>query len=98
MPPRCLCPVIGPLPLSRLNVKKVTLSDPGWTDIGATNGVVTTLLEGLGYDTQIYLLGVPVGFESLKNGEIDAFMGNWMPAQKGLSKSIKMILMLCVLI
>ncbi len=63
--------------------KKVTLSDPGWTDIGATNGVVTTLLEGLGYDTQVYLLGVPVGFESLKNGEIDAFMGNWMPAQKG---------------
>jgi glycine betaine/proline transport system substrate-binding protein len=35
----------------------------------------------MGYDTQVYLLSVPVGFESLKNGEIDAFMGNWMPAQ-----------------
>ncbi len=62
--------------------KKVTFSDPGWTDIGATNGVATTLLETLGYKTQVYLLSVPVGFESLKNGEIDAFMGNWMPAQK----------------
>ncbi|MDE8603290.1 choline ABC transporter substrate-binding protein [Marinomonas sp. RSW2] len=61
--------------------KKVTFSDPGWTDIGATNGVATTLLKAMGYDTQVYLLSVPVGFESLKNGEIDAFMGNWMPAQ-----------------
>jgi glycine betaine/proline transport system substrate-binding protein len=61
--------------------KKVTFSDPGWTDIGAINGVATTLLKAMGYDTQVYLLSVPVGFESLKNGEIDAFMGNWMPAQ-----------------
>ncbi|OZG74806.1 glycine/betaine ABC transporter substrate-binding protein [Hahella sp. CCB-MM4] len=61
---------------------EVRFTDPGWTDIGATNGVVTTLLEGLGYKTTITLLGVPIGFESLKNGEIDIFMGNWMPAQQ----------------
>jgi glycine betaine/proline transport system substrate-binding protein len=61
--------------------KKVTFSDPGWTDIGATNGVATTLLKAMGYETQVYFLSVPVGYESLKNKEIDAFMGNWMPAQ-----------------
>ncbi|MDW6001352.1 choline ABC transporter substrate-binding protein [Vibrio mangrovi] len=66
--------------------KKVTLSDPGWSDIGATNGVVTTLLEGLGYQTEVYLLGVPVGFKSLKSGEVDVFMGNWMPAQKNYAE------------
>lgn len=63
--------------------QKVTFSDPGWTDIGATNGITTTLLEALGYQTEVFLLGVPVGFESLKSGEIDLFMGNWMPAQTG---------------
>jgi glycine betaine/proline transport system substrate-binding protein len=61
----------------------VTFSDPGWTDIGATNGITTTLLDALGYQTEVFLLGVPVGFESLKSGEIDLFMGNWMPAQTG---------------
>ena len=61
----------------------LTFSDPGWTDIGATNGVATTLLNGLGYQTKVLLLGVPVGFESLKSGEVDIFMGNWMPAQTG---------------
>ena len=63
--------------------QKVTFSDPGWTDIGATNGITTTLLNALGYQTEVFLLGVPVGFESLKSGEIDLFMGNWMPAQTG---------------
>ncbi|ETI57987.1 choline ABC transporter substrate-binding protein [Marinomonas profundimaris] len=69
--------------------KKVTFSDPGWTDIGATNGVATTLLNAMGYDTQVYLLSVPVGFESLKNGKIDAFMGNWMPAQSAFIDKYK---------
>lgn len=59
----------------------VRFTDPGWTDINATNGVTVTLLEALGYKTDISLLGVPIGFESLKNGEIDVFLGNWMPAQ-----------------
>lgn len=69
--------------------KNVTFSDPGWTDIGATNGVATTLLKAMGYDTQVYLLSVPVGFESLKNGKIDAFMGNWMPAQSAFMDKYK---------
>lgn len=59
----------------------VTMTDPGWTDIGATNGLATTVLEALGYKTDIKLLAVPIGFESIKNGEIDVFLGNWMPAQ-----------------
>lgn len=69
--------------------QNITFSDPGWTDIGATNGITTTLLESLGYHTKILLLGVPVGYESLKNGEIDAFMGNWMPAQKAFIDKYK---------
>ena len=69
--------------------KLVRFTDPGWTDIGATNGVATTVLEGLGYKTNITLLGVPIGFESMKNGEIDVFMGNWMPAQQGFIDKYK---------
>jgi len=60
----------------------VRLSDPGWTDITATNGVATAVLQGLGYKPQISTLSVPVGYEALKTGDIDVFLGNWMPAQQ----------------
>ncbi|KGJ05548.1 glycine betaine/proline transport system substrate-binding protein [Paracoccus halophilus] len=60
----------------------VRLSDPGWTDINATNGVAATLLDALGYRPDIRTLSVPIGYEALKNGETDLFLGNWMPAQQ----------------
>ncbi len=60
----------------------VRLSDPGWTDITATNGIAAELLSGLGYQSEIATLSVPIGYEALKNGETDVFLGNWMPAQQ----------------
>lgn len=60
----------------------VRLSDPGWTDITATNGVAAVLLSGLGYTPDIRTLSVPIGYEALKNGETDVFLGNWLPAQQ----------------
>ena len=60
----------------------VRFSDPGWTDITATNGVATALLQGLGYTPDLRTLSVPVGYEALKNGDTDLFLGNWMPAQQ----------------
>lgn len=60
----------------------VRYSDPGWTDITATNGVAAVLLESLGYTPDIATLSVPVGYEALKNGQTDVFLGNWMPAQQ----------------
>lgn len=62
--------------------KTVRLTDPGWTDITATNGVAAVLLEALGYEADVKTLSVPIGYQSMKNGEIDVFLGNWMPAQK----------------
>lgn len=60
----------------------VRLSDPGWTDITATNGFASAVLEGLGYTADVKSLSVPIGYDSLKSGEIDVFLGNWMPAQQ----------------
>lgn len=60
----------------------VRLSDPGWTDITATNGVAAVVLSGLGYTPDIRTLSVPIGYEALKNGETDVFLGNWLPAQQ----------------
>ena len=59
----------------------VRMSDPGWTDITSTNAMLGVVLQALGYEQDVETLAVPVTYESLKNGDIDAFLGNWMPAQ-----------------
>lgn len=44
--------------------------------------MTSTLLKGMGYNPQVQTLAVPIGFEGLKSGEVDIFLGNWMPAQQ----------------
>ncbi len=63
--------------------KTVRFSDVGWTDITATTAATTTVLKALGYDTEIKILSVPVTYASLKNKDIDVFLGNWMPTMEG---------------
>ncbi|MCY6379504.1 choline ABC transporter substrate-binding protein [Hoeflea prorocentri] len=62
--------------------KTVRFSDVGWTDITATTAATTVVLDALGYDTDIKVLSVPVTYTSLKNGDIDVFLGNWMPTME----------------
>lgn len=60
--------------------KKVRFADVGWTDIQATTGVAHNLLTALGYEPDVQVLAVPVTYTSLKNKDIDVFLGNWMPS------------------
>ncbi|WGD32186.1 choline ABC transporter substrate-binding protein [Ancylobacter sp. WKF20] len=62
--------------------KTVRMSDPGWTDITSTNALAGVVLAGLGYTQDVKTLSVPIGYESMKNGNVDVFLGNWMPAQQ----------------
>ncbi len=64
------------------NCDKVTFSDVGWTDITATTAVTTTVLQALGYETDIKVLSVPVTYTALSSGDIDVFLGNWMPTME----------------
>lgn len=60
----------------------VTFSDVGWTDITATTAATTVILEALGYETDVKVLSVPVTYTSLAKGDIDIFLGNWMPTME----------------
>jgi glycine betaine/proline transport system substrate-binding protein len=60
----------------------ITFADVGWTDITATTAATTTVLEALGYGTDTKLLSVPVTYTSLAAGDIDVFLGNWMPTME----------------
>ncbi|HKC16508.1 MAG TPA: choline ABC transporter substrate-binding protein [Steroidobacteraceae bacterium] len=61
--------------------RSVRLADVGWTDVTATTALFSRLLADLGYQPRTTLLAVPVTFAEMKAGNIDVFLGNWMPAQ-----------------
>jgi glycine betaine/proline transport system substrate-binding protein len=63
--------------------KAVRFADVGWTDITATTAVTSAVLKGLGYEPETQVLAVPVTYASLKNKDIDVFLGNWMPSMTG---------------
>jgi glycine betaine/proline transport system substrate-binding protein len=60
----------------------VIFSDVGWTDITATTAVATHILGALGYETEVQVLSVPVTYTGLAQGDIDVFLGNWMPTME----------------
>jgi glycine betaine/proline transport system substrate-binding protein len=62
--------------------KAVRFSDVGWTDITATTATASMILEALGYQPSVEILSVPVTYTSLKNNDIDVFLGNWMPTME----------------
>ncbi len=61
----------------------IVFSDVGWTDITATTATTTVVLDALGYETDIKILSVPVTYQSLAKGDVDVFLGNWMPTMEG---------------
>jgi len=62
---------------------KVTFSDVGWTDITATTAATTVVLDALGYETNVKILSVPVTYVAMSKGDVDVFLGNWMPTMEG---------------
>jgi glycine betaine/proline transport system substrate-binding protein len=60
--------------------KKIRMADVGWTDNTAQNGLFNVVAKGLGYQTKIDVLALPVILEGLKGGNLDLFLDNWMPS------------------
>ncbi|TIP82671.1 MAG: glycine/betaine ABC transporter substrate-binding protein, partial [Mesorhizobium sp.] len=56
--------------------KPVRFADVGWTDITATTATASVILEALGYEPDVQVLSVPVTYTSLKNKDVDVFLGN----------------------
>jgi glycine betaine/proline transport system substrate-binding protein len=69
-------------PVLAAGCDKITFSDVGWTDITATTAATTLVLEALGYETETKVLSVPVTYTGLAEGDIDVFLGNWMPTME----------------
>lgn len=68
---------------------KVRLAEPGWNDLTFTTGVTTVILDGLGYKAESNLLGLDIIYQSLKNKDLDVFMGYWDPAMVSYYQAYK---------
>jgi glycine betaine/proline transport system substrate-binding protein len=64
--------------------KQVHFSDVGWSCVTATTAIAAAILEGLGYEPKVDVLSVPVTFQGLANGDLDVFLGLWLPTQESM--------------
>ncbi|WP_311064949.1 ABC transporter substrate-binding protein [Halomonas sp. DWK9] len=55
---------------------------PAWPGITVKTEIAEQLLNPLGYDTQTHEIGLQVIYQGMENGDVDAFLGAWLPAQK----------------
>jgi glycine betaine/proline transport system substrate-binding protein len=62
--------------------RTVRFSDVGWTDITATTALTSRMLEALGYRTITQILSIPVTYASIKNRQIDVYLGDWQPSME----------------
>src|SRR5690606_34884429 len=62
--------------------KTVRFSDVGWTDITATTATASVILEGIGYQPATQILSIPVTYASMKNKDIDVYLGDWQPSME----------------
>jgi glycine betaine/proline transport system substrate-binding protein len=60
--------------------KTVRFVDVGWSDIAATTGMATVVLEGLGYKPTTTIASIPIAFAGMKKKQIDVFLGYWNPS------------------
>src|ERR1700681_2699903 len=62
--------------------RSVRFADVGWTDITATTALSSRILEGLGYQVVTQILSIPVTYASIKNRQIDVYLGDWQPSME----------------
>lgn len=60
--------------------KTVRFADVGWSDIAATTGMASVVLEGLGYKPTVTIASIPITFAGMKKKQIDVFLGYWNPS------------------
>ncbi|MEH3023601.1 MAG: choline ABC transporter substrate-binding protein [Pseudomonas oryzihabitans] len=58
----------------------VRFADTGWTDVQVTTATARYVLSALGYQVEVQRLSVPDTLQALAEGNVDVFLGTWMPS------------------
>ncbi len=60
--------------------RSVRFADVGWSDIAASTGMASVVLDALGYKPSTTVASIPIAFTGMKNRQIDVFLGYWVPS------------------
>ena len=88
----CIAALAGSLALAAVpaqaqeeaSCQKVRFADVGWSDIAATTGLASVVLQALGYQPSVTVASVPIAFAGMKGKQLDAFLGYWNPSMTPL--------------
>ena len=60
--------------------KTPRFSNVGWTDTTTTTALALVVLEAIGHEPKEINLSIPITYASMKNADIDIYLGDWEPA------------------
>jgi len=62
----------------------IRFGQPNWTGVSIKTSTAAWMLDKLGYDTTITKASLPVTYQTMEKGEMEAMLAQWMPSQRDL--------------
>ncbi|WP_311944848.1 ABC transporter substrate-binding protein [Halomonas piscis] len=62
----------------------VDIGVPAWPGITVKTAIASQLLEPMGYSVNAQEVGIQIIYQGLDSGDMDVFLGGWLPAQEPL--------------
>ncbi len=69
-----------PTQISAASCPRIRFADIGWTDVAVTTALAEAVLSRHGYETASQQVSVPVAFRGMATGDLDVFLGLWLPS------------------
>lgn len=66
----------------------VRFASVSWTGVTVKTQLAVKILQVLGYEASDTMLALPVVYKALDMGEMDAFLGNWMPTMTTVAQPL----------
>ena len=64
---------------------KIEMASVSWTGVTIKTELAMAVLESLGYEADNKVLAVPFVYTALDAGDVDVFLGNWMPSMASIA-------------
>nr|WP_319393262.1 ABC transporter substrate-binding protein [uncultured Desulfobacter sp.] len=64
---------------------KIKIGSVGWTGVTIKTELAVAILDSIGYDAKNLTMSVPITYMALSKGDVDFFLGNWMPTMANIS-------------
>jgi glycine betaine/proline transport system substrate-binding protein len=69
-----------------LAAPEVRFGNVTWTGVTVKTELGVNILKSLGYEAKKSNLAVPIVYKGLEMGDLDVFLGNWMPSMASIAK------------